>query len=281
MNFELNNFVWNGVLNLSPWGLVIYTAIVTFLTILTVTIYLHRTGAHLALKLHAWVQHAFRAWLWLTTGMRTKEWVAIHRKHHATVDTENDPHSPIWKGKWNFLWKGVGYYVVAARDQETMEKYGHGTPDDWIERNLYTPHNFLGVGVLLGLINVILFGLPGLLVWGVQAIWIPLFAAGIINGWGHFVGYQNYKRGDPRYPNVEYSTNIFWWGILIGGEELHNNHHADGTSPFFAHRWFEFDVGGLVVKILCLLRLAELRKPLVPKNLFERMYLRFFNLSAA
>jgi stearoyl-CoA desaturase (delta-9 desaturase) len=210
--------------------------------------------------------------------MIVKEWAAIHRKHHSKVDTVDDPHSPITRGKLRVLLMGVWFYVQEALNKETVKVYGHNTPHDWIERNLYTKHKMLGVGFLLGIINVTLFGLPGLIIWGIQAMWIPLWAAGVINGAGHFFGYQNFKRGDPRYPNVAFSTNISPVGIWIGGEELHNNHHAFPTSPFFAKKWYEFDVGGVIIKILCLLRLARLRTPLVPKNTFQAGYYRFFNL---
>lgn len=280
MNVPWENFIFHGVANLSFTDLIVYTIVVTQITIITVTIYLHRTLAHKALVLHPAVVHFFRFWNWLTTGMRTKEWTAVHRKHHATVDTIDDPHSPIIKGKTRILLFGVVEYVKEAKKEDVLEKYGLGTPDDWIERNIYTPHNFLGVGVLLGVINVILFGLPGLIIWGVQAAWIPFWAAGVINGAGHFFGYRNYSPDDKNYPNVKYSTNIFPFGFWIGGEELHNNHHADGASPFFAHKWWEIDIGGIVIRILCLFRLAKLRVPLTSKNSFEGFYFRACNLGS-
>jgi stearoyl-CoA desaturase (delta-9 desaturase) len=275
------NISWTplgGILDFSFGGLVLWTLIVTQITIQMVTIYLHRTVAHVSLYLHPIVAHFFRFWNWLATGMTTKEWAAIHRKHHAKVDTKEDPHSPITKGKLRITLVGVLEYVKESYNSETIEKHGHNTPNDWIERNLYTPHNFLGVGVLLGVINVLLFGLPGLIVWGIQAVWIPFWAAGVINGAGHFLGYQNYKRGDGRYPNVAYSTNISPIGFWIGGEELHNNHHAFPTSAFFAKKWYEFDIGSVFIRILCLFRLARLRIPLVPKNSLQMMYYRIFNL---
>jgi stearoyl-CoA desaturase (delta-9 desaturase) len=268
----------HGVLNLSFWGLVLYTLIVTQTTIMSVTVYLHRTMAHGALLLHPAVAHFFRYWLWKTTGMITLEWVPIHRKHHKTVDTAEDPHSPIHKGKWQIVLMGVKYYIAEAKNPLGLRKYSQGLPRDWIEMNLYTPHKFLGVGVILGMINVILLGWAGLIVWGIQAAWIPFWAAGVINGAGHFLGYRNYARDDKRYPNVANSTNILPWGIWIGGEELHNNHHADPATPFFAHKWWEIDVGSIVVRMLCLFRLAKLRKPLVSKNVFQSFYYKVFNL---
>ena len=287
MNIDNIWSIWGGTLNFSPIGLVLWTLVVTHITIQTVTVYLHRTVAHRGLLLHPVVSHPFRFWNWLTTGMRVKEWVAIHRKHHAKVDTFDDPHTPIFFGLSTFfnivIWVfflGVYKYVKESHNNETIEGYGHKTPDDWIEKNLYTPHNLLGVGVILGILNILLFGLPGLLVWGVQALWIPTLAAGVINGFGHWFGYKNYKRDDPKYPNVAFSTNIVPVGILIGGEELHNNHHADAVSPFFAHKWWEFDLGSVTVRLLCLARLAKLAKPLVAKNGFEKTYYKIFGLSA-
>jgi stearoyl-CoA desaturase (Delta-9 desaturase) len=260
-----------GVLQFSGWGLVFWTLFVTHLTILMVTIYLHRAVAHRALRLHGAVEHLFRAWNWLTTGMRVKEWAAIHRKHHAKVDTENDPHTPVTYGftswtrvLWWIVWVGVRKYVAESKVKETLERYGEMTPDDWVERNLYTPYNFLGVLIFLPLLNLYLFGLPGIVIWGVQAIWIPVLAAGVINGVGHALGYQNFKKSK-EYPNVGESKNIMPWGILIGGEELHNNHHADPLSPFLAHKWWEIDTGGMAIRLLCLLKLATLR-PRWPKG---------------
>jgi stearoyl-CoA desaturase (delta-9 desaturase) len=268
-----NNWtVFGGILDLTVAGLTKWTVAVTHITILSVTIYLHRYVAHRGFELNVYVQHFFRFWLWLTTGQNTKEWASIHRKHHAHVDAVGDPHSPVVAGittpldwvRW-VLFEGVHSYVVAGRDKASLEKFSHGMPDDWVENNIYTPHSFLGVGILLGVINVTLLGLPGLIIWGVQALWIPIFAAGIINGLGHGFGYRNYKHGK-EYPNVASSTNIFPWGLLIGGEELHNNHHADGASPCFARKWYEIDEGWVLIRGLCFLRLAKLRKPLVAKN---------------
>jgi len=225
--------------------------------------------------------------------MSVKEWAAIHRKHHAKVDTLDDPHTPIYFGlgsvsqllKWVFV-EGVSKYVKESHNPKTIEEYGHNTPNDWIEKHLYALHPFLGVGVLLGVTNVVLFGLPGLIIWGIQALWIPVFAAGVINGMGHWFGYQNFKReertadGKLRFPNVAYSTNMIPVGILIGGEELHNNHHAYPVSPFFARKWWEFDLGSVTIRLLCLLRLAKLRTPFTATNKVQGLYYRMFNMGA-
>ena len=284
-----NNWsLFGGVLYFSVVGLIVWTLIVTHITILSVTIYLHRYIAHRGIELNIVVEHLFRFWLWLTTGQNTKEWGSIHRKHHAHVDAPGDPHSPVMAGiktpldwmRWIFF-EGVYSYVVAGRDKASLEQFSHGMPNDWVEKTIYTPHSFFGVGVILGVTNVLLFGLPGLLIWGVQALWIPVFAAGVINGLGHgfgyWFGYRNYEHGKA-YPNVAFSTNILPWGILIGGEELHNNHHADGALPRFAHKWYEFDEGWMVIRGLCFLRLAKLRKPLVAKNAFQKIYYKVVNL---
>ena len=229
------------------------TLVLTHITIAGVTIFLHRCQAHRALDLHPVVSHFFRLWMWLTTGMITKEWAAIHRKHHAKCETPEDPHSPQVYGINRVLLTGVVLYVRESRVKETMERYGHGTPDDWMERNIYTPHEKMGVTVML-LIDVILFGVvPGFLVWLVQIAWIPFWAAGVINGIGHYFGYRNFKVADA-------STNIVPWGILIGGEELHNNHHAFATSAKLSNRWYEFDVGWLYIRILEMLGLARVKK---------------------
>ncbi len=282
---------YTGLLSFSMLGLTVWTLSTTHITIQSVTIYLHRAIAHQGIYLHPGISHLFRFWLWLGTGMSTREWGSIHRKHHAKVDTPDDPHTPIFFGlesttkiiAWVFF-VGVSKYVEESHNKETMERYGHGMPNDWIEKHLYTPHPFLGVGFLLGAINLTLFGLPGLIVWAAQVLWIPVFAAGIINGLGHGVGYQNFdgtvrnEDGKLRHPNVAFSTNIFPIGILIGGEELHNNHHADPVSPFFARRWFEFDLGSVTIRSLCVLRLAKLRTPLVAKNKLMSLVYKASNL---
>ena len=192
-----------------------------------------------------------RFWLWLTTGMITRQWVAIHRKHHRFSDQEGDPHSPHVHGFWNILGRGVMYYVREGKNTQTIMSYGKGTPNDWIERKLYTPYNFYGILLML-IIDLVLFGPWGLLVWGIQLAWIPFWAAGVINGVGHWFGYKN---GDTR----DQSTNIVPWGILIGGEELHNNHHINPASPKLSRRWFEFDIGWMWLSLFRLIGLAKLR----------------------
>lgn len=244
--------MFNGLIDLPWWGYVLVTLLLTHITIASVTIFLHRAQAHRALDLHPVISHFFRFWLWLTTGMVTKQWVAIHRKHHAKCETPEDPHSPQVLGIRKVLWQGAELYRAAAQDRETITRYGHGTPDDWIERRLYTPHNFLGIGLMFA-IDVILFGPIGITIWAVQMLWIPFFAAGVINGLGHYWGYRNYLTEDA-------STNIFPWGILIGGEELHNNHHAHSSSAKLSARWYEFDVGWLYIRLLALARLAQVKK---------------------
>jgi stearoyl-CoA desaturase (delta-9 desaturase) len=249
-----------GLIDLPWWGYVLVALGLTHITIAAVTIFLHRCQAHRALELHPVVSHFFRLWLWLTTGMVTKEWAAIHRKHHAKCETEDDPHSPQIHGINKVLWAGVFLYVKEAFNKETIERYGHGTPDDWIERNVYSSHSILGL-FLTGAINVALFGLiPGLLILTVQIIWIPFWAAGVINGVGHWFGYRSYDAADA-------STNIVPWGILIGGEELHNNHHAYATSAKLSSKWYEFDIGWMYIRIMQSLGLATVKK-LAPKPRF-------------
>ncbi len=241
-----------GLITFPWWGYIIVALIFTHITIAAVTIYLHRYQAHRALDLHPIVSHFFRFWLWLTTGMVTKEWAAIHRKHHAKVETPEDPHSPQQVGIRTVMWQGAELYRKAAKNLETMEKYGHGTPDDWIERNLYTRHSGKGIALMF-VINVALFGPIGITIWATQMIWIPIFAAGIINGVGHYWGYRNYEVADA-------STNILPWGILIGGEELHNNHHTFGSSAKFSSKWWEFDIGWLYIRVMKVLGLARIKK---------------------
>ena len=241
-----------GVLDLSLGGYIVATLILTHITIAAVTIYLHRAQSHRALELHPAVAHFFRLWLWLTTGMVTREWVAVHRKHHARCETAEDPHSPQVYGISKVLWQGAELYKAATKDPEVIAKFGHGTPDDWLERHVYGRHSVLGISLML-VIDLILFGIPGISVWGVQMIWIPLFAAGVINGVGHWWGYRNYEVEDA-------STNIVPWGILIGGEELHNNHHAYASSAKLSSRRFEFDIGWLYIRALETLGLARVKK---------------------
>ncbi len=244
---------FSGLFDLPWWGYLLVVLAFTHVTIAAVTIYLHRHQAHRALDLGPLPSHFFRLWLWLTTGMVTKEWAAIHRKHHAKCETLEDPHSPQVLGLNRVLWGGVFLYVKESRHAETMERYGRGTPDDWLERNIYTPGQKLGI-VLMLVIDLALFGLvPGALIWGVQMIWIPFWAAGVINGIGHFWGYRNFASSDA-------STNIVPWGILIGGEELHNNHHAYATSARLSNKWYEFDIGWLYIRLLEMLGQARVKK---------------------
>ena len=245
-------FLDTGLLGASGWQIVAYTLLTTHVTIAAVTIYLHRCQAHRALELHPAVAHFFRGWLWLTTGMVTKEWAAIHRKHHAKCETPDDPHSPQTRGIRKVLLEGTELYREEARNRETIDKFGHGTPDDWIERRLYTPWSVLGVYVTL-VVDVLLFGAIGLTVFAVQMLWIPVTAAGVINGIGHYWGYRNFDSPDA-------STNVFPIGLLIGGEELHNNHHAFASSAKLSNRWYEFDVGWMYIRILQALGLAKVRK---------------------
>ena len=241
-----------GAVDLPWWGYVLVLLGTTHVTIAAVTIFLHRAQAHRALDLHPIVSHFFRMWLWLTTGMVTREWVAIHRKHHAKCETTEDPHSPMVYGHWGVLRFGVDLYRKEAKNAETISRYGYGTPDDWMERNVYGKYTWQGMGVSL-IIFFALFGFAGLAMWAIQLAWIPITAAGIINGTGHFWGYRNYSTDDT-------STNISPIGIIIGGEELHNNHHAFGASAKFAHRWYEFDIGWIYIRMMSAVGLAHVRK---------------------
>lgn len=257
---DVLQFMATGITDLSAWQVFAYTMVVTHITIASVTIYLHRHQAHRALELHAIPSHFFRFWLWLTTGQVTKEWAAIHRKHHAKCDTEEDPHSPVTRGIKKVFWEGAELYRAESKNLETMAKYGHGTPTDWIERNLYTKYSWLGV-VSLFFINFALFGVIGISVWAVQMMWIPVTAAGIINGIGHYWGYRNYDCADA-------ATNIIPFGILIGGEELHNNHHTYATSAKLSSKWYEFDIGWAYIRCLEMLGLAKVKK-LAPEPKFS------------
>jgi len=242
----------NGIVGLPWWGYVLVTLGMTHITIASVTIFLHRHQAHRALDLHPAVSHFFRLWLWLTTGMETKAWAAIHRKHHARCETEEDPHSPQVLGLSKVLWEGAELYRKEAANSQTLEQYGRGTPDDWLERHLYSPHSRYGIAVMF-LIDVLLFGPIGITIWAVQMIWIPFFAAGVINGIGHYWGYRNYESADA-------ATNVVPWGILIGGEELHNNHHAFPSSAKLSSKPWEFDIGWLYIRTLQSLGLARVKK---------------------
>ena len=242
----------HSLFDLNWWQLTLVILGLTHITIASVTVFLHRAQAHRAVDLGSVPSHFFRFWLWLTTGMVTREWVAVHRKHHAKCETEEDPHSPQVEGLNKVLWGGAWLYRKATQDREMLEKYGRGTPDDWLERNLYARMPWLGITIML-FVDLLLFGLPGLLVWGVQMIWIPFWAAGVINGLAHFWGYRNWNTTDA-------STNIAPWGILIGGEELHNNHHAFASSARLSYKWYEFDIGWLYIRLLEILGMAKVRK---------------------
>ena len=231
---------------------ILYTLIVTHITIVCVTLFLHRGQAHRGIVFHPILEHFIRFWLWLTTGQITKQWVAIHRKHHRFSDVEGDPHTPHVFGVWTVLFKGAVLYHTASKDTAMIQQYGVGTPDDWIEKNLYTPHSRLGILLML-VIDLILFGPWGFIVWGVQMLWIPFWAAGVINGLAHWWGYHNGETKD-------HSRNISPWGVLIGGEELHNNHHLDPANPKLSRRRFEFDIGWMWFKLFELVGLAKIRR---------------------
>jgi stearoyl-CoA desaturase (delta-9 desaturase) len=250
---------FGGVFDLSVWGYVVVALLTTHVTIASVTIFLHRHQAHRALTLHPIASHFFRFWLWLTTGMVTREWVAVHRKHHAKCETEADPHSPqIW-GIWRVLFGGVGLYRKSAADPETLDVYGRGAPNDWIERNLYSRFTVAGLG-LLGIIDVVLFGLPGVAIYVAQILWIPFWAAGVINGVGHYLGYRNFETQDA-------SRNIVPIGVLIGGEEFHNNHHAYMYSAKLGNKWWELDIGWVYICLLESLGLASVKR-VAPRTAF-------------
>ncbi|KTD26902.1 fatty acid desaturase [Legionella israelensis] len=244
-----------GLLNLSFWGYFLACLVLTQVTIASVTIYLHRYQTHRALTLHPVISHFFRFWLWLTTGMVTAEWVAIHRKHHATTDATGDPHSPTIFGLKKVFWEVPELYREAAKDKCMIEKYSHGTPKDWIERQLYSRHSGKGVLIML-LLDMLLFGIPGITIWAIQMLWIPI-SAGVVNGIGHYWGYRNFECPDA-------STNVIPWGFFIGGEELHNNHHTFASSAKFSVKWWEFDLGWMYIRCLSFLRLAKIKK-LPPK----------------
>lgn len=245
----LINFLTGGVAGLGWWGMALVLLVFTQLTIFAVTLYLHRSQAHRGVDFHPVISHFFRFWVWLTTSMITKEWVAIHRKHHAKVETEEDPHSPVTKGIGNVFWRGVELYREARTMRADIDQYGRGAPDDWIERHLYTPHANLGPTVLF-FINTVLFGLPGVALWAIQMAWIPFWAAGVVNGLGHWWGYRNFESADT-------STNLTPWAFWIGGEELHNNHHAFPSSARFSMRRWEFDIGWAAIRALQALKLAK------------------------
>ena len=242
----------HGIWLLPWWGYLLVTLFLTHITIAAVTLYLHRHQAHRAIDMHPLISHFFRFWLWLTTAMNTREWVAVHRKHHARVESEDDPHSPQVLGINRVLWQGAELYKVEANNADTCRRFGHETPDDWIERHLYLPWRDAGIALMF-LLDVLLFGAIGITIWAIQMLWIPFFAAGVINGVGHWGGYRNYESQDA-------STNIVPWGVLIGGEELHNNHHAFASSARFSSKWWEFDIGWCYIRLMALVKLARVRK---------------------
>ena len=254
------NVLANGLLNFSVLEIILVTLLLTHITIASVTIFLHRHQSHHSLDLHPIVSHFFRFWLWLTTGMVTRQWVAIHRKHHAKCETSEDPHSPQVLGIKKVLLEGSELYRTEADNQETLEKYGKGTPDDWLERTIYSRFPYLGITLML-FTNVLLFGVIGITVFAIQMLWIPIFAAGVINGIGHYWGYRNFEPSDA-------SRNISPWGILIGGEELHNNHHAYPSSARLSNKWWEFDLGWFYIRLMSLLGLAHVKK-IAPKIQFK------------
>jgi stearoyl-CoA desaturase (delta-9 desaturase) len=248
-----------GFVDLPWWGYVLYTLLATHLTIIGVTLYLHRSICHRALEMHPLVTHVLRLWLWLSTGMDTRQWVAVHRKHHAKVETAEDPHSPQVYGIKKVLLEGVELYRVAGKDQETIDRYGHGCPEDWLELNVYRGNFDKGYYVMMA-INLLVFGPIGLTIWAIQMAWIPLFAAGGINGVGHYWGYRKFETADT-------STNIVPWGTIIGGEELHNNHHAFASSAKFSVQWYEFDIGWMYICMMRALGLAKVKK--LPPRMVE------------
>jgi len=248
----LVNLLSDGLTGASWWQIVLVTLVMTHITIASVTIFLHRNQAHRSLDLHPIASHFFRFWLWMTTGMVTKQWTAIHRKHHAKCEQAEDPHSPQIYGIKKVFWEGAELYRAESKNEETMARYGHGTPDDWIERNLYSRYSALGVSLMV-IIDVLLFGAAGLAVWAVQMAWIPLWAAGVVNGIGHYWGYRNFEAADA-------STNLVPWGIIIGGEELHNNHHTYPTSAKFSVKPYEFDIGWVYISAMKAVGLASVKK---------------------
>ena len=253
------NWSIQGIWDFSAIDVLVYLLIVTHITTVSVTVYLHRFSAHRSLVLNASISHFFRFWLWLTTGQGTREWTAVHRKHHAECETIGDPHSPVRQGLSRILWRGVEAYKKAANDNKTISRFGYGCPNDWLERNLYC-NNSLGIGLML-VVNLFLFGLLGITVWAIQMIWIPFFAAGIINGVGHSVGYRNFESPDA-------SRNIFPLGLLIGGEELHNNHHTYPNSAKLSRKAYEFDIGWFWIKLFCFMGMATVvsQGPVVQRN---------------
>ncbi|NVK40263.1 MAG: transposase [Oceanospirillaceae bacterium] len=242
----------DGLFPLPWWGYVLVLLALTHGTIVSVTIFLHRAQAHRSLQLHPALSHLFRFWLWLTTGMITREWIAVHRKHHAHCDSDGDPHSPQLQGISRVFWQGAELYQQASKDQDSLQRFGKGAPDDWLERHLYSRHPSLGITLMLT-IDLLCFGIVGLSIWALQMAWIPFFAAGVINGLGHWGGYRNFETADA-------SRNLLPFAVLIGGEELHNNHHAAPASPRLSCRWYELDIGWCYIRLLAWLRLIRIRE---------------------
>lgn len=255
-------FLTSGLTGASVGEMVVYTLVVTHITIVAVTVYLHRAQAHRALEVHPALAHFFRAWLWLTTGMGTRAWAAIHRKHHAKCETAEDPHSPQTRGIQTVFWQGAELYRAESKNAETLQRYGHGTPNDWLETGLYEKFPWQGCAVTL-VANFLLFGFPGVSIWAVQMMWIPVMAAGIINGIAHYWGYRNFDCPDA-------SRNIIPFGILIGGEELHNNHHTHATSAKLSSKWYEFDIGWMYIQIFSVLGLVKVKKVAEAPKFFAR-----------
>ncbi|MBB6562803.1 stearoyl-CoA desaturase (delta-9 desaturase) [Acidovorax soli] len=253
------DWLGHGLWNIAWWEIVLYTLATTHVTIAAVTIFLHRSQAHRSVDLHAIPSHFFRFWLWVGTGMLTKEWVAIHRKHHAKCETADDPHSPQTRGLDTVMWRGAELYRAEAKNAETLKKFGHGTPDDWVERNVYSRFPWQGVGLML-VLDLALFGAIGAAVWAVQMLWIPFWAAGVVNGVGHYWGYRNFEATDA-------STNLSPWGVIIGGEELHNNHHTYPTSAKFSVKPYEFDIGWVYISLMKKVGWATVKK--VPPKLLR------------
>ena len=252
----LQEWAAHGLWHAGAWTIVLYTLLACHLTIIAVTVFLHRSQAHRALDLHPALMHLFRMWLWLSTGMSTRQWVAVHRKHHARCETAEDPHSPVVLGLRSVLLRGAELYRAEAANEQTLQRYGHGTPDDWLERRVYARLTWHGVGLML-IVDLLLFGAIGATVWAVQMLWIPIWAAGVVNGLGHWWGYRNFASRDA-------SHNVAPWGLIIGGEELHNNHHTFPTSAKLSVKWWEFDIGWGYIRLFSLLGLARVRK-LPPK----------------